>query len=193
MALQIYLENGMRRVQKTVTIQRPAIELYYSWRHLGNLSRFMKHVQSVTTHDGWHSRWVERTPTGAFVSWDAVIEEDIIGERLAWRALREGGVTNAGEVRFIATPKSQGTEVSVTLDYAAPDDGAGIGHPNQFTEALSIQLDEDLHRFKELMETGRIVSAEGQLAAMEQRLKERWSFLRGGARPTPTTSQETFG
>jgi len=192
MALQIYLENGMRRVQKTVTIQRPAIELYYSWRHLGNLSRFMKHVHSVTTHDGWHSHWIERTSTGALVSWDAVIEKDIVGERLAWRAIREGGVTNAGEVRFISTPMSPGTEVSVTLDYAAPD-SIGSGHPERFTEELPIQLDEDLERFKQLMETGRIVSAEGRLAAMEQRLKDRWSFLRGGARSTSTTSQETFG
>ncbi|MGL5079802.1 MAG: SRPBCC family protein, partial [Waterburya sp.] len=66
------------QVEKTVTINRPANELYNYWRNLTNLPSFMKHLKSVTNIDqtGQKSHWVANAPLNLNVEWDAQIVKD---------------------------------------------------------------------------------------------------------------------
>ena len=59
------------RVEKTVTINRPASELYSFWHNFENLPRFMRHLESVTVLDGNRSHWVSKAPLDNRVEWDA--------------------------------------------------------------------------------------------------------------------------
>jgi uncharacterized membrane protein len=46
------------KVVRSITVNRPAAELYQFWRNFDNLARFLKHVQSVTVIDERRSNWV---------------------------------------------------------------------------------------------------------------------------------------
>jgi len=162
MALEIRKANGMLHVQKTVTIRQSASVLYQVWRSLERLPEFMQHVESVTSDADGRSHWVVTAPAGQTVEWDARILEDIPDDRITWHSVEGSGITNGGEIRFRTAPGDRGTEVRVTLVYDPPAGRAGVAIAKLFGEEPARQLDDDLYRFKQLMETGRIPSTAGQ-------------------------------
>jgi len=64
------------KVERTVSINKPAEELYRFWRDFNNLPRFMKHLKSLTVIDDKRSHWVAKAPLGLSVEWDAKIITD---------------------------------------------------------------------------------------------------------------------
>jgi uncharacterized membrane protein len=151
-------ERGIK-VEKSVVINRAPAELYQFWRNFENLPRFMDHLESVTTTGGNRSHWVAKAPAGTSVEWDAEVYNEKAGELIAWRSLEGADVANAGSVHF--TPAAGGTEVRVVLKYDPPAGVIGAAVAKLFGEEPSQQIDEDLRRFKQLMETG---TASGQSA-----------------------------
>jgi uncharacterized membrane protein len=172
MALQTKDDSGKRRIQKTLTIARPVEQLYAFWRDFERLPQFMDHVESVTVRDGTRSHWVVKAPAGRAVEWDAELIDDRENERIAWRSLPGASIENGGEVLFQPMPNGRGTEVRVILFYDPPAGSAGATLAKLFGEEPSQQLDEDLYRFKQLMETGRIITTDGQPVGGKQLEKE---------------------
>lgn len=172
MALQTTLEDGTRRIQKTLTIARSASELYEFWRDFERLPQFMQHVEAIMPLDKTHSHWVVLAPAGRTVEWDSEIVEDQPGERIVWRSLPGGDISHGGEVVFRPAPGERGTEVSVTLHYKPPGGKLGTIVAKLFGEEPSQQLDEDLYRFKQIMETGSVPTTEGQPVGGKQLARE---------------------
>jgi len=152
------------RVDKSITIARPAREVYDFWHDLSNLSRFMKNVESVTMLDGNRSHWVVKAPAGRKVEWDAIIHNEIEGEMIAWRSLPGADVDNAGSVAFRDAPGGRGTEVRVELQYNPPAGIVGAVVSMLWGEEPSMQVHEDLHHLKQLLEAGEVISTAGQPA-----------------------------
>jgi uncharacterized membrane protein len=139
------------RVDKTVTVYRPAADLYRYWRNFENLPRIMRHVESVTVLDDFRSHWVVQGPAGTHFEWDAEIHNEKENELIAWRSL-DGDVNHAGSVRFLPTPTGRGTQVRVELRYEPPAGALGAAIARLFGEEPSQQVTEDLMRFKRVME-----------------------------------------
>ncbi|MBW4664861.1 MAG: SRPBCC family protein [Chroococcus sp. CMT-3BRIN-NPC107] len=150
------------KVEKTVTINKPADELYRYWHDFGNLSTFMKHVKSVTVIDEKRSHWVATAPLGASVEWDADIIEDRENEFISWASVEDADIDNSGFIRFKEAPGSRGTEVKVVMEYAPPGGAVTAALAKLFGEEPEQQIGDDLRRFKMLMETGEIATTEGQ-------------------------------
>lgn len=146
----------------TVTINRPAEEIYRFWRKLDNLPQFMSHLKSVTVTDDSHSHWVAKGPAGADVEWDAEIIADTPNELIAWRSLPGATVDNAGTVRFEPAAGGRGTVVRVALKYDPPAGALGATIAKLLGEAPEKQIPVDLRRIKQLLETGEIARTEGQ-------------------------------
>ena len=153
-------EQGIK-VQRTVIIDRPAAELYWFWRNFENLPRFMKHVESVQVLDNLHSHWAIRTPAGVTVEWDAEIINEIINELIGWRSLPGAVIPNAGSVSFKAAPYGRGTEMRVVLEYAPLAGKVGATLAKLFGAEPEQLLEDDIIRFKTLVETGEVSSAKG--------------------------------
>jgi uncharacterized membrane protein len=151
------------KVHETVTINRPAAELYALWRNFSNLPRIMRHLESVEETDDRRSHWKATAPAGAKVDWDAEIVEDRPNELIAWRSLPDTQVPNAGSVRFIATPGDRGTEVHVELRYDPPAGKLGKTIAVMLGEEPSQQIAGDLRRFKQVMETGEVARSEASI------------------------------
>jgi uncharacterized membrane protein len=138
------------RVERTITVNRPREEVYRFWRQLENLPRFMDHLESVTVLDEDRSHWVAKAPAGTKVEWDASIEDEIENELIAWRSLPGSDIDNAGSVHFI--PAGDGTEVRVVLSYDPPAGRVGAAVAKLLGEEPEQQVEEDLRRFKQVME-----------------------------------------
>jgi uncharacterized membrane protein len=156
--------SGEVQVDKCITVNRSADECYRYWREFENLPRFMKHLESVQTTSDNRSRWKARGPAGTSVEWDAEVTADQPGEFIAWHSLQGADVENAGTVRFERAPGGRGTIVRIELLYRPPGGSAGAAIAKLFGEEPSQQIDEDLRRFKQLMETGEIATTVGQPA-----------------------------
>jgi uncharacterized membrane protein len=87
--------------------------------------------------------------------------EDRPNEQISWRSLPGSQVENSGTERFQTAPGARGTEVRVELEYRPPAGGLGRNIAWLFGEEPAQQIHEDLHRFKQLMETGEIPLSDG--------------------------------
>jgi len=150
------------KVERTVTVGRPADELYRFWRSFENLPRVMEHLESVTVLDDRRSHWKAKAPAGTSVEWDAEIHNEVANELIAWRSVHEASVPNAGSVHFRPAPGGRGTEVKVVLEYQPPAGKLGALVAKLFGEEPDVQVREDLRRFKMMMETGEAATTEGQ-------------------------------
>lgn len=149
------------KVVKSVTVGRPAQEVYRYWRKLENLAQFMNHVKSVTQIDEHRSTWVVKGPMGTDLEWTAQILTDREGELISWESLPGAEVQNAGSVRF-ETAGDGRTEVRVSLQYQPPAGVLGATVAKLFGEAPEQQLEEDLARFKTIIEREAVAAVAGQ-------------------------------
>ncbi len=150
------------RVEKHVTVNRPAAELYGYWRKLENLPKVMGHLESVQELDETRSHWVAKAPAGRAVEWDAEIVQDVANERISWKALEGSDIENAGSVAFTELPHGLFTELAVVLAYEPPLGKVGATLARLLGEEPHKQLQDDLRRFKQLMETGEVATVTGQ-------------------------------
>ena len=122
----------------------------------------MQHLESVKVIDERRSHWRAVGPAGRKVEWDAEITEDRPGNVLGWRSVEGAGIEHAGTVHFTPGQAGKGTVVQVQMTYQPPAGRAGAMVARLFGEEPSIQIRQDLRRFKQLIETGEIPTTKGQ-------------------------------
>jgi uncharacterized membrane protein len=150
------------KMEKAVTIARPANEVYSFWRRLENLARFMPHVVSVTESGDGISHWVIKTQNGKQLEWDARFIEDKPDQMISWQSLEGADVDNAGSVWFTNAAGGRGTVVKVSIKYSPVGGKFGAALAKIFGDSAVAQLAEDLFRLKSLLETGEIPTCAGQ-------------------------------
>jgi uncharacterized membrane protein len=156
------LESGEGvKVERLVTVNRPAQELYAFWRKLENLPQFMRHLVSVTETGPDTSHWIARNDSGKTVEWNARIIEDKPGEMISWQSLPGSELANAGSVWFTPAPGERGTIVKIVLKYSPQNKVLSL-LGKIFSGKAEQAVTQELLNFKSLMETGEIPTAEGQ-------------------------------
>jgi uncharacterized membrane protein len=168
--------GGAVRVAQSVIINRSPEEAYRYWRNFNNLPRFMDHLESIDVSQAVGqtageagrmtgdrlSHWVAKAPAGMRIEWDAEIIEDRPNEMIAWRSLEDSDVDHMGSVRFERAPGGRGTLVRVRLQYSPPAGVIGVSIARILGEDPNRQVKDDLRRFKQIIETGEILTTEGQ-------------------------------
>jgi uncharacterized membrane protein len=149
-------------VRTSVTIRRSREDVYRYWRELRNLPVFMRHLDSVTETDG-HSVWRTRGPAGVRLEWEAEIVADKPSERIAWRSLEGARIPNHGSVEFRDAPREAGTEVHFEVAFEPPGGAIGTALTRLFDEVPEQSMKTDLHRLKQLMETGEVVCSDASI------------------------------
>jgi uncharacterized membrane protein len=151
-----------KKIVKACTINKSPEELFRFWRPLENLPRFARHLISVTRTSDRESHWIAKSPATTTVEWDAIIINERENSLIAWESKEGSEIKNAGSVHFQPAPDDQGTEVRVTLEYVPPLGKLGAALAKLYGEEPDLQVEDDLLRFKALMETGEIPTTEGQ-------------------------------
>jgi uncharacterized membrane protein len=153
-----YFEHGIH-VEQSISINKPAQELYNFWRNFTNLPRVMSHLNSVTVADGngKRSHWAAKAPLGFQVEWDAEIINDEPGKLIAWQSVGDATVDNSGSVRFLERGNGT-TDVRVVLDYIPPAGKLGAMVARLFGESPDVQVADDLQKFKQQIESGEVAT-----------------------------------
>ena len=111
----------------------------------------------MATREAGVSHWVACGPAGVKVEWDARVINEIDNKLIAWQSLEGSMVSTAGSVNF--RESLQGTDVRVHLQYNPPAGKLGAAVARLFGEEPSIQIREDLRRFKQFLEAGEYATA----------------------------------
>lgn len=142
---------------KSLLINRPRQILFDAWK-IERFPDFMENVSAVEPITDDVSRWTIRAPAGREVHLVNRITRTVPGEAIYWQSEDESDIANSGEVRFRDAPDGRGTYVSLILSYAAPGGALGRWAAKLLQREPEVQARRDLHRFKQLMETGEVTS-----------------------------------
>ena len=139
-------------LEKSIYIQAVPEQVFDLWSRYENFPRFMSNVREVRELGDGRSHWVVSGPAGMQVEWDARTTRSRRPELLSWESEANATVRNNGSVRF--EREGSGTRVTVRLSYSPP--GGGIGHAiaSLFDGDPKRQMDEDLMRMKDFIESG---------------------------------------
>lgn len=177
-------EAKRQALHASITVNRPAAEVYGFWRDFANLPSFMTHLTSVEPLGGLRSQWTATAPAGRTVTWEAEMTDDSPNRIIAWRSLPGSTVPNAGRVRFAEAPGGRGTEVHVEIEYDLPAGRVGAAVARLFGEEPEQQVRDDLRRCKQVLETGEVLRSPGN----PDGVKASRTLARRPARPEPVGS-----
>ncbi len=142
---------------KSLLINRPRDELFAAWK-VDRFPEFMENVVAVEPQGGDISRWRVKAPAGREVTLVNRITRTVPDESIHWQSEKESDIANSGEVRFVDAPGGRGTYVSLILAYDPPAGKLGRLGAKLLQREPEVQARRDLHRFKQLMETGEVTS-----------------------------------
>jgi uncharacterized membrane protein len=146
-------------VEETIFVAADQVTLYNYWRNLSNLPKVMSHLESVVESGAKRSHWVAKAPMGMTAEWDAEIINETENELIAWRSLEGSEIPNAGSVRFTKERTGSGTTIKVSLMYHPPAGKIGGYVARLLGEEPSVQIAEDLKKFKTMAEAGKLNGA----------------------------------
>ena len=142
---------------RSVTINKPAAELFSYFRNFANLPNFMENVVRIDVLDDKRSHWVVKAPAGGTVEWDVRVTEEEPGRSISWTSEPGADVDNSGRIEF-KDAGARGTVVTATIAYDPPGGIVGKIIAKMFQREPAIQARRDLNRFKQLMETGEVAT-----------------------------------
>jgi uncharacterized membrane protein len=158
--------NRWTEVRKAVVVHAPVEEVFGFWTHYANFPRFMAHLREVRDLGDGRSYWVAVGPAGVTATWTAAATRVVPDELLAWRTEPGSMIPNAGVVRFERIG-GESTRVEIRLAYRPPAGALGHFAARLFGADPKSALDEDLVRFKSLLENGS-ASAPGKRATRQE-------------------------
>jgi len=159
----ILTQEGKIRVSKSQVVNRSPEDCYRFWHDFENFPRFMSHLESVRVTGERRTHWIAKAPAGTNVEWDAEIVSDQPEQSISWRSLPGADVENSGTVRFERAPGSRGTIVRVELEYDPPGGVLGKAVAKLFGEEPQQQVDDDVRKFKQIIETGDVAKSEASV------------------------------
>jgi uncharacterized membrane protein len=119
----------------------------------------MTHVREVGRTGDRNLHWRVSGPAGIDVEWDAELTALTPNEVIAWKSVPGAAVESSGIVRFEPGEKG-GTRIDVRLSYNPIAGAAGHAIATLLGAHPKKQLDDDLLRFKSLMEHGKATGHE---------------------------------
>lgn len=147
-------------VQKAITIDAPAENVFPFFARYDSFPEYMRHIQEVRDLGNGRSHWKAVGPGGIPVSWNAVVTRYEPNQQIAWRSEPGSTVAHAGAIRLDPLPGGR-TRVTIRLSYNPPGGAFGHAAAKLFGRDPRSEMDEDLVRLKGLIEQGK-TSAPGK-------------------------------
>jgi uncharacterized membrane protein len=142
----------MATIEKSIEVGVPVPVAYGQWTQFEEFPQFMSGVKEVRQLDDGHVHWVAEVGSETR-EWDAEIVEQEPDRVIAWRST--SGTPNAGRVQF--EPIGRGTRVTVEIEHEPEGMKEKIG---SFFGADESQVEDDLERFRELVEGREVPTGE---------------------------------
>jgi uncharacterized membrane protein len=157
--------HGTVHVHKSLLVHAPVERIFAIWDHPENFPRFMGHVREVRRLSPERSHWVVDGPAGTRMQWETVLTQREPNQVLAWHTVAGSPTTHAGIARFQPSGENA-TRLDLELSYTPPAGALGHTIATLLGADPKRALEEDLVRFKSLVELGK-TRAHGHLVARE--------------------------
>jgi uncharacterized membrane protein len=149
--------SGNPTFERSITIEKPANELYAFWRDPRNLSRIMGNFAEVTGTSENRTHWVLHIPViNQKPEWDTQYVEERPGELLRWQSVAGSQIPNEGSLSFQKAPADWGTVATLSMRFDPPGGVLGDSVAKALSIAPRIGLEQVLRNFKSLVETGEL-------------------------------------
>jgi len=149
-------DSSLTEVRRSITVGRPAHELYAIWRDPQNLATLLRGLVDVTASGTDRAHWTMRGQLGTTTEWDAALVLDVPSEAIAWKSVEDQGPERELVIRFTPAPANQGTEAVLVFRFDPPGGVIGEALSKLFSIAPDLMLVKVLHRFKAFAETGEV-------------------------------------
>lgn len=149
-------------VEASVTIERPVEEVFHFYRDFRNLPRFLGDVVAIEETGPATSHWTIQGPLGVRVSWTVRVTETRPYDLIRYETVAPPGLRTQWEIHFAPGGEPGATVVREVMK--APFGRLGrvaLGLIGKFPAA---EVPANLHRLKELMETGRVTDTSYSVA-----------------------------
>jgi len=156
------------RVEQSIVVNKTPAELFRLWRDLATMGRVFRHVERVDCGSSHRSHWVVKGPLGTHVEWDAEVINEVENRLIGWQSLPGSEVACAGSVRFEPRGDGGATEVQVVFRYDPPGGTFGAVIASALGADPSKTVADDLARFKQQVESGRVPTKDAVQLASEQ-------------------------
>lgn len=143
-------------VRQNIEVKASPEEAYNIWSRFDEFPRFMANVIEVRKTGERTTHWIVEGPLGQSIEWDARITANEPGEFIAWRSTT-ADIDNSGQVHF--EPTARGTRVLVVMTFGQPTGPIGAVVSKIIGSDPDDIVREDLRRFKQLIETGKVARA----------------------------------
>jgi uncharacterized membrane protein len=162
---EIRASDGALEAVRSLTIEKPALELYQIWREPQNLSQIMGDFADVTQVSADRQHWTLHAPLNNRIEWDTQIVEDQPGSFLRWKSIEGTPLPNEGSLSFRPAPKDWGTEVTLHIRFEMPAGESGSRMVKLLNIATPFLAEKILRRYKSLAETGEVPTLKHNPAA----------------------------
>lgn len=153
-------------VEYSITIERPAEELYRVWREPQTLPRIMAFLAEIRPSGEGRSEWRADGPLGQSHAWVMQISEERPGELIRATSDGSGALVTESEIRFRAASGQRGTVATLRVRFDPPGGMLGDVAARFFNGVVPKELaSKALHAFKSLVLTGEIPTTDRQPAA----------------------------
>lgn len=149
-------------IERTVTIHRPAEDIYTFWRNFENLPRVMEFIDTISVSGSTHSHWVSSAFGGKQLEWDVELVEEKLNEELVWRSVEGAPLKTQGYLLLKPAPNGDETIVTLGMEYTPPGGFVGAMMAKASTVVSEPMIASTLYRLKQLMETGEMATTIGQ-------------------------------
>ena len=156
------LSWGEDTIEASVTIQRAVGEVFRFYRDFENLPSFLGDVMAVEQIGPATSRWTIQGPLGIRAKWTIRVTEERMNELIRYETVAPPGLRTYWEIHFASRSEAGATEVHEVMK-------APLGRLGRAALALigkfpAEEVSANLHRLKELMETGRVTDTSYSVA-----------------------------
>jgi len=140
-------------IAASVTIKRPIADVFRFYRDFKNLPSFLGDVMAVETTDPTTYRWTIQGPLGVRASWTIKVTDERANELIRYETVILPGLKTRWEIHFVG---SEAGETEVREVMKAPLGGLGRTALALIGKFPAAEVSANLHRLKEVMETGRV-------------------------------------
>jgi uncharacterized membrane protein len=161
---------GAREIDiiKTLTVRAPVGDVFDQFTRCESFPRVTRRIREAKHLDGGRWHWKVDGPAGIPFEWDSIVTNLVPSQYVAWESCNGASVRNRGDARFEAMPDGA-TRVTLHFHYEPPLGDVGHAIAKLFGADPKHELDEDMLRFKSLLERGKATGRQGAVTREELR------------------------
>ena len=141
-------------IEASVTVRCAVAEVFRFYRDFKNLPSFLGDVMAIEQLDSATSRWTIQGPLGIRANWTIKVTEERTNELIRYQTVTSPALRTCWQIHF--APGSAAGETEVREVMKAPLGILGRAALALIGKFPAEEVASNLHRLKEVMETGRV-------------------------------------